>query len=66
MKQQIKISFALLLVCLTVSTLCPAETNRYAVSTVWPKGKGLSFFIVSDPGRNGLDMQKELVIWRRL
>ena len=37
-----------------------AQDSRYAdaVSTVWPKGKGLSFFIVSDPGRNGFDPQK--------
>ena len=37
-----------------------AQDSRYAdaVSTVWPKGKGLSFFIVSDPGRNGFDQQK--------
>src|ERR1035437_253248 len=58
MKKQTKFSLVLLLTCLVVSTICTAESNRYAVSTVWPKGKGLSFFIVSDPGRNGLDMQK--------
>ena len=58
MYKQLKFKAVLMLVFLIVSNVCFAETNRYAVSTVWQKGKGMSFFIVSDPGRNGLDMQK--------
>lgn len=65
MKIYIKLIAAFLIAYLTIGSLS-GQDSRYAdaVSTVWPKGKGLSFFIVSDPGRNGFDQQK--VVAQRL